>query len=249
MGSEERQQVSRKRRPWVWAIVAGLLLLLLATLAPWPNCCLPVTTKPPGRTWAMVHHFLSVGLEAFKADWGVYPPSSPRDGGAKDHGYQNLAYYLMGPTGEGWGAPVAGELPFGSKDEHSYGPYFCYERAKETDSVLDAFRPPKPILYYRFEVGRKPHYEVRDNPIDPACKMGFASREHFELSARYHDADGKRRWQREDYLLISPGRDRLYGHVVEDEKTGGCRAATHRPATQEDIEAGRAVYDDVTNFD
>ncbi len=238
----------RKRVSWasvVLGIVAVLFLLYVVGLV--RQACENRRYIVDGRTRAIIQS-LSVGLEAFKSDWGVYPPSSPRDGGAKDHGYQNLAYYLMGPTGEGWGAPVAGELPFGSKDEHSYGPYFCYERAKETDSVLDAFRPQKPILYYRFEVGRKPHYEVRDNPVDPACKIGFASREHFELSARYRDADGKRRWQREDYLLISPGRDRLYGHVVEDEKTGGCRAATHRPATQEDIEAGRAVWDDVTNF-
>ncbi|HUU91763.1 MAG TPA: hypothetical protein VM238_11225 [Phycisphaerae bacterium] len=246
MNSEEPGRVRSRWKAVAWGVVgvAALLLFLFGLVVP-PGRT--VADSQISRTRALVQS-LSVGLEAFKSDWGVYPPSSRRDGGAKDYGYQNLAYYLMGPTGEGWGAPVGGQLPLNGQSDHTYGPYLEDEAGKTTDGVLDAFRPPKPILYFRFDPKRDPPYDVHDNPVDPTCRTGFASREHFELSAKYRDNEEILRWQREDYLLISPGRDRLYGYVVEDEKTGGCRAATYRPATREDIEAGRAVWDDVTNF-
>lgn len=243
MAGEKTQQVPTKRKPWVWVLVAGFLLLFLIGLFTPPTGCWWSTAHGPAARTRAVVQSLQVGLAAFKSDWGVYPPSSPRDGGAKDYGYQNLAYYLMGPTGEGWGAPVAGELPFSGKSDKRYGPYFMVEHAVDTDVSLDAFRPPKPILYFRFAPDRDSPLNVHDNPVDPTCKTGFASQEHFELSAKYRDDGGRLRWQREDYLLISPGPDRLYGCVVEDEKTGDWR-----PATREDVEAGRAVWDDVTNF-
>ncbi len=244
MKADGTDKPRRKRVTWARVLLGiGAVLFLLYVVGPVRQAC-------ENRRYSLVDYrtrsiiqSLSVGLDAFKSDWGVYPPNSRRDGGAQDYGYQNLAYYLMGPTGEGWGPAGTETSPFGAELTKTYGPYFMQEHEKAADSVLDAFRPPKPILYYRFEIRPKPHYEVRDNPVDPTCRTGFASREHFELSARYRNTDGKWRWQREDYLLISPGRDRLYGHVVEDERTGDLR-----PATRENIEAGRTFYDDITNF-
>jgi hypothetical protein len=63
------------------------------------------------------------------------------------------------------------------------------------------------------------------------------------MLVRPKDPEGNRKWVQEDYLLISPGADRWYGHVVED-------AVTHqlRPARPEEIESGAAMCDDITNF-
>jgi hypothetical protein len=184
---------------------------------------------------------VSAGLEYFKMDWGMYPPSSNRTGGAKEFGYQCLPYYLIGPAGNGWGKPVNQPLPFGGNSENLWGPY--YKALGVPEAILDPFMPAKPLLYFRFERDLDPPYDVRDNPVDPTCVNGFASQEQFELLVRPKDQNGNRKWVREDYLLISPGADRCYGYVAEDRATGKVR-----PARPEEIEKGEAFCDDIVNF-
>lgn len=223
---------------WVLAIVVlgSMVYLLMPTVG---------YVDVPGQTSQHVVHSAAVGLEAFKRDWGMYPPSSNRTGGAKEFGYQCLAYYLVGPAGSGWGKPVNQPLPFnlpsGSNSEGAWGPYYNAHGALE--AILDAFKPAKPVLYFRFERDRDPPYDVRDNPVDPARVNGFASQEQFELLVRPKDPNGNRRWVREDYLLISPGHDRMYGHVVKDEATGKMR-----PARPEEVDTEEAIWDDIANF-
>jgi len=103
-------------------------------------------------------------------------------------------------------------------------------------------RPPRYILYFRFNAGRDPPYAVSDNPVDPTCRHGFANQEHFELSARRKDPKGGMGWVREDYLLISPGSDRLYGYVVVTAAGGEAS-----PARPEDVTQGKATCDDIVN--
>jgi hypothetical protein len=189
---------------------------------------------------------LGQGLEAFKADWGVYPPSHDGIPGAREYGYQNLLYYLLGPEGKGWGKSVNEPGPFGGEVPGQYGPYCNYVDEYQPlppREALDIFKPRKPILYFRFDPDRDPPYDVRDNPHAPSDFCGFASQEQFELLVRPKDAEGKRKWVREDYLLISPGPDGVYGYAVRD-RMGYMRAA--RP---EEVEKGEAVCDDITNFD
>jgi hypothetical protein len=111
------------------------------------------------------------------------------------------------------------------------------------EAIFDGLEPAKPLLYFRFERDRDPPYDVRDNPVDPTGATGFASQEHFELFVRRKDASGTRKWVREDYLLIFPGYDRLYGHVIKDKATGKMR-----PARPEEVNTGMAVCDDTVNF-
>ncbi|MBE3046903.1 hypothetical protein IMZ48_31115 [Candidatus Bathyarchaeota archaeon] len=237
----------RRKRPkwifWVLAIAAicGMVGIVLPFLPMSRRSagCNPVTDPP-------IVLRLTQGLEMFKYDWGVYPPSSKCTEGAKEFGYQCLAYYLVGPAGNGWGKPFNQPLPFnlpsGSNSERAWGPYYnAHDVALET--ILDAFVPAKPILYFRFERDRDPPYDVRDNPVDPTGVNGFASQEHFELLVRPRQPKGGRKWVREDYLLICPGHDRLYGYVVEDKATGKMR-----PARPEEVDAGVAVCDDITNI-
>jgi hypothetical protein len=189
---------------------------------------------------------IQTGIAAFRASWGVYPPSGAGVGAAKPYGFENLAYYLMGPEGRGWGSGAGNHPPFGGSNPpgETWGPYFEAEEGAASGTpprILDSFNPPKPILYFRAEPGRDPLFSASDNPIDPAGETGFASQAHFEMLAKERGPAGKSRWAREDYLLISPGRDRLYGHVVRDKKTGRLR-----PALPEEMNG--APCDDITNF-
>jgi hypothetical protein len=184
---------------------------------------------------------LETGLGNFRDDFGDYPPSDKEHMAAQPYGYQNLVFYLCGPDGTGWGGRAGGAMPFGGSNLEIFGPYF--EKGGDGSGnhpaagVSDAFRPPKPILYFRAEPTEEPMFDAADNPLDPTGREGFASREHFEMLARR--ADGQ--WVRRDYLLISAGPDRLFGYVVEDEASGDLRPA--RPEEKE-----KAFCDDVANF-
>ena len=190
---------------------------------------------------------LETGLGNFRADFGDYPPSDKEHMAARPYGYQNLALYLMGPSGQGWGGRAGGSMPFGGTNEKIFGPYFERDGEESTNhpaaGVSDTFRPPMPILYFRAEPTEDPVFDAADNPLDPTGHEGFASQEHLEMLARR--ADGQRNvppgWGRRDYLLISAGPDRLFGYVVEDKASGGLRSA--RPEEKE-----KASCDDIANF-
>ena len=191
---------------------------------------------------------LETGLGSFRADFGDYPPSDKEHMAAQPFGYQNLAYYLCGPEGRGWGKPAGGAMPFGGSNLEIFGPYF---EGGTAESIEDTFRPSMPILYFRAEPTEEPMFDAADNPLDPTGQEGFASQAHFEMLARR--AAG--RWVRSDYLLISAGPDRLFGYVVEDKTSGGFRPARLRqggaPLRRGEArpdEKEKAFCDDVTNF-
>jgi hypothetical protein len=196
---------------------------------------------------------VGAGVEAFKKDWGVYPPSrwtnEPKE-------FQDacpaacLAYYLMGPGGRGWGKPEDGATPFGDNSDRTWGPYFCDKNYGSDDlpklqPITDWFSPPKFILYFRAEPGREPLFDASDVPLDPTGQMGFASQENFEMLVRPKGKDGNRHWVREDYLLISCGVDRYWGVVKQEISSGGSLTGRMTPATSEDKEV---FCDDITNF-
>jgi len=198
---------------------------------------------------------LEAGLAGFRDDFGDYPPSDKEHMAARPYGYQNLAYYLCGPDGTGWGGRAGGTMPFGGTNEEIFGPYFARDskdlRLHPAAPISDVFQPPKPILYFRAEPTEEPMFDAADNPLDPTGEKGFASQEHFEMLARR--ADGQ--WVRDDYLLISAGPDRLFGHVVEDKASGSFRPArlrhpggTLRRGEARPEEKEKATCDDVTNF-
>jgi hypothetical protein len=188
-------------------------------------------------------------VSAFESDFGQYPPSR-RTRGPEDlrTGAALLVYCLMGPSFSGWGVPAGGALPMGGTSDRTFGPYVGpldaaqMNEAARSHAFLDSFNPPRPILYYRAEPGRRPLFDVTDNPVDATCRTGFAGQEHFEmLMSRPPENPAQRKWPRGDFLLISPGRDGLYGHVVKD---GAARR--WRPARP--CEEAEAVCDDLTNF-
>ena len=88
-----------RRNRWRW-IFWVLAIAILGGLAYWATPHLMINTghHPPGMR---VVRNAAYGLESFKCDWGVYPPSSSRTGGAREFGYQCLAIYLLGPAGNG----------------------------------------------------------------------------------------------------------------------------------------------------
>jgi prepilin-type N-terminal cleavage/methylation domain-containing protein len=93
---------------------------------------------------------LCFSLEAYKKDFGEYPPSRPQWKGTTAaekklcgtmyRGAANLVWYLAGPGGNGWGIDAAGRMPYDGRGvagtttpptgtisaapQRSYGPYF-----------------------------------------------------------------------------------------------------------------------------
>lgn len=147
---------------------------------------------------------IGAGLEAFKFDFGEYPPSRPswaipangdkKVCGMMFRGAANLAWYLAGPGGNGWGIDAAGRMPYDGRDAsgtvqyaavspiptRSYGPYYkatreevAWEDASGSTTpggspvmgaILDAFGPPGKILYFRYEANPDPL-------LDPATSL------------------------------------------------------------------------------
>jgi len=241
-------------------VVMGIIGVLVGILLPAVNrVVVTVRNAACASRIAQIH----AGLENFKNDWGVYPPSNRGDEdadrleqncpGSEPYGKELLTVALVGPNADakGWGRPVEGVLPFGDLLEESvaYGPYYQgeFEWDSEEARIPDAFpSPERPILYYRYDRGDST-YRADDNPSGEGLGEGFQSEDHFELSAKYLPPDvtnwNNAKWQRKDYLLIAAGHDRMYGWVVEDQQTGDVRAAT-----QQEVEDGTATCDDLTNF-
>jgi type II secretory pathway pseudopilin PulG len=160
---------------------------------------------------------ISTGLETFKVDFGEYPPSRPswqytttaerKQCGMMFRGAANLAWYLAGPGGNGWGIDAAGRMPYDGRDAsgtslytavssvptRSYGPYYkatreevAWEDASGSTTpgstpvmgaILDAFGPPGKILYFRYEA----------NPIDPATNK---PRDNYQVSDNDYTSGG-----------------------------------------------------------
>jgi hypothetical protein len=213
------------------AIFLVVTVLVVVTVAVWHRLNRP---GPPGSTRSVISQ-AETGLSAFRADFGLYPPSGE---GPKRYGYENLGYFLKGPEGRGWGKPAGGDLPFGgSNSSRQFGPYLEGGDSPSDHAIADRFHPSKPILYFRAQAGRAPLFRAADNPIDPTGQTGFAGQAHLQMLACRPSG----RWARDDHLLISAGPDRLFGFVVEDPETGDLRPA--EPDQHDD-----AHCDDICNF-
>lgn len=200
-------------------VVMGIIGLLVGLL-------MPAVTQAivASRTAATKNTIsdVSVALAAFRQDWRCYPPSDGSGAGVSGvKGAGALSSYLMGPDGKGWGKGYQDKSPFGGEAKAQFGPYYKVDQGGtgSSSSIVDGFRPPKPILYYRYDPGR--NYEVTDNATDTQspCVNGFYDKTQFELLVKPKD-NFAQRWVREDYLLISAGADRYFGHVRENATTG-----------------------------
>ncbi len=233
-------------------VVMGIIGLLVGLLLPGVNAAVVAVRVAASRT---LINGLSAGLEAFKADWGVYPPSDKNHEtllGMKTDGfgYQNVAIALMGPSGKGWGAQEQNQTPFGGAATANFGPYFEQERGAVTSYVADGFSSPQRfIFYYRYEPAEDSaiaslfgDYDWTDNQTGGGdLTKGFSDENHFYLTAYYVGVDNKPHWYREDYLLISPGADRLYGVLLMD-------TDTPTAAKRTEMLSKETYVDDVTNI-
>jgi prepilin-type N-terminal cleavage/methylation domain-containing protein len=239
-------------------LIIGVLVGLLV-----PTIARALRTVQSTQTRAVLRD-IGMGLEAYKKDFGDYPPSHndrtyPRTGAEK------LVFYLRGPRDSGWGAGAAGLLPEHAGASRSrtrtYGPYhqadeddIKWERVRgdwEEVAFLDANRPPGPILY--FKAGRDPQgritYEWHDNNVrevpDSSGQANYPTQQSFyewtSLGGSQSSAlDGD--YKRSDYLLVSPGQDGRFGGVKRDQD------GNVFTATRDEVENGDASYDDITNW-
>lgn len=249
--------------------IVGLLITLLVPTIAWS-----MRKARTSMTESALTH-IAMALDAFKADFKTYPPSRPHDdptsasqpGGGRPKGDRptgaaNLAYYLRGPVGSGWGIDGGGLLPFGEGlPRRSYGPYYVADdkavRYSDLSSergqvagFLDAFRPPGVILYFLASVEPAPSRTApetmffwtdnnRDGTTsaDATAKTNYASSEYLEDCLKVESSSGvanpDRPYRRQDYFLVSPGQDGRYGAMDWDAQ-GNVVPKIHRQGGEDD---------------
>jgi prepilin-type N-terminal cleavage/methylation domain-containing protein len=127
-------------------IVISIIGMLVMLLVPVVSSARMIAAK--AATTDVIRR-LSMALEAYKSDFGEYPPSRPswrwsktadqKLCGTMNRGAANLVWYLAGPGGNGWGVDGAGRMPYDGlnvsgtsrlytaafmRPTRSYGPYF-----------------------------------------------------------------------------------------------------------------------------
>jgi len=243
-------------------VVMGIIGVLVTLLVPTVSRATAMVRK---RVTRSIIKELEVGLEAFKADFGIYPPSKPYvandpTAGQRLHGAANLAYYLLGPGRSGWGTAGGGVMPFGNaRPSRSYGPYF---QADEDAMVYcdipghdhhvagfsDAFNPAGVILYFagRVLADGSTQFNWADcnrGGTDHLAKTNYASEEYFEQSVMEtlgRSQTAPTRYWRQDYFLVSPGMDGRYGAILQNKNTGEWEPT--------DLSTAGAHCDDIGNW-
>lgn len=237
-------------------LIIGTLVGLLV-----PTVGRAIRTASSTRTRAIIND-IGMGLNAYKRDFGDYPPSD-RQTTYPRTGCEKLVFYLRGPRGSGWGAGAAGLLPehatVSKSRTRTYGPYYNTDedsmkrekvRGWQWVAFLDGNAPPGYIIYFR--AGRDSQgnttYDWTDNnerAADRDAKTNYKSLTYFnEWTTIGGSASAARSgdYQRHDFLLISPGQDGRFGGVRRDED--GDIVIT----TRDEVENGDASYDDITNW-
>ena len=249
-------------------IVIGIVGLLVTILVP----TISKATEAVRRTLTRrILKEVEVALENYHSDFGEYPPSrpylatdpnNPKRGampGGIPSGAANLAYYLRGPAGRGWGIGAGGWMPSdpptatqpASFPSRTYGPYYQTSEDYLSEPVmvgstpvaylLDAFKPAGRILYWRYDptpADGTTYYAVTDNGASTDAKSNYASQARFDEVIKTEPTLNL--YVRDDYLLVSPGSDGRYGYVMMDSTSGNVV-----PASRSDGESGS---DDVTNW-
>ena len=251
-------------------VVIGIVGLLITILV--PTIAWSIRKARTSMTRTTVTH-IAIALEAFKADFKAYPPSRPQDdstpgtqpGGGRPKGDRptgaaNLAYYLGGPVGSGWGIGGGGLLPFGQGlPRRSYGPYYVADDKSIRYSdhpgddhrvvgFLDAFRPPGVILYFLASVEKHDPADTypdttmffwTDNNRDGAAsgdatgKTNYASQEYFEDCLRWRQAHRLTRTDRTGGRTISWSRPARTGGTAPwtgTNRATSCPRPTRRAA-------------------
>ncbi len=237
-------------------IVLSILVVLMGLLIPTVSKVMELAYK--ARTRRMMQD-IEAALSAFRDAFGNYPPSTPRrasdpSSGVMESGPANLVYYLQGPGGGGWGMANGGAMPFGGRPRKSYPPLIqpdasmlVYENNRLA-GMVDAFpeagivrgQTTGRILYFRANA-TNPVFDVRDlgNYDGTDAIEGYASQTHMDFSCGIDQASGT--VIREPYLLVSPGVDRRYGYIREDDTGSDVEWV---PATEDDEDK---KCDDITN--
>jgi prepilin-type N-terminal cleavage/methylation domain-containing protein len=238
-------------------IVLGILSVLLGLLYPTISKAQEIIRR--NRTRDRIRE-ISLALEAFKKDFGQYPPSKDAPLSTRS-GAGNLMYYLLGPAGTGWGVEAGGGMPFpGQRPQRSYPPYLTPDesllvyRNQQIAGIVDAFDPAGDILgklrgrilYFRARPGQTKLFDATENELDASRVIeGFKDQTHFELSvsAAPAAAGQPRTFIQKDYILVSPGFDRRYGFVKTADTGGGEMDLV--PAVEADKDKS---CDDITSY-
>ncbi|MCX5648386.1 MAG: prepilin-type N-terminal cleavage/methylation domain-containing protein [Planctomycetota bacterium] len=237
-------------------VVMGIIGLLVMLLMPVVNYAVVVAQ---GVTTGNTIKRIEAGLAGFYGDFGVYPPSDALHETLTSRtafGYKNLAIGLSGPEGTGWGTgSVPNKMPFGGTSAEKFGPYF---EGGGIASIDDAFKPARPILYFRYEQSGDPEatdpanavYDFNDNKATDLAKGedGFTNQGNLMMLLR---RQGTYQYVRRDYALISAGPDRVFGYRVGPDANGVYTFVNPSPAIRPLATAytvAGTYCDDLANF-
>jgi len=221
-------------------VVIGIIGVLMTLLVPTVSKAMAIVRRHVTRS---IITELEMGIEAFRTDFKVYPPSKPYiasdpAAGRQTTGPANLAYYLLGPGRSGWGMAGGGLMPFaGSSPIRSYGPYFqadedamAYEsrggKAGQVAGFLDAYQPAGVILYFagRIDATGAMRFHWADCGMNTdAARNNYASQEYFEqcvMQTLGTGTNAPKQYLRDDFYLVSPGLDGRYGAIMQNRDSG-----------------------------
>jgi len=234
----------------VMLIIGVLMGILVPTLAR------AVRTVRSSMTRGVIRD-LEFGLEAYKKDFGDYPPSERDASTYPRSGQEKLVFYMRGPRGTGWGAGAAGSLPEGvsARRTRTYGPYYeaGTDRMRYATvggesrpvAFLDYFEPAGGVLYFRSQTSSTGQitFNWNDNNLsgsDSEAKTNYSSHAYFEdcvVVSTGSATSTQKRYYSDKYLLISPGLDGRFG-AIERTESGDVI-----PTMREE-----GSYDDITNW-
>ena len=237
-------------------VVMGIIGLLVMLLMPAVNYAIVVAQ---GVTTRNTINRIEAGLAGFYGDFGVYPPSDRMHETMikrTAYGYSNLAIGLGGPGGTGWGwdgtaADTDKDVPFGGTSDEKFGPYF---EGVVGQSILDSYKPAKPILYFRYEQSGNPEattptdavYDFNDNKDTEKGETGFHSQGNLMMLLRRKETY---QYVRRDYVLISAGPDRVFGYRAGPDGDGVYTFVTPSDAMKPVADDYTGAYcDDLANF-
>ena len=133
-------------------VVIGIMGMLVMLLVPVVASARMIAAK--AATTNTIKQ-ISMGLDAYKVDFGEYPPSRPswrftadvpaKLCGTMYRGAANLVWYLSGPSGNGWGVDAAGRMPYDGLDRKGTTQRYpaVFTRASTSSSTLSGFAAEK----------------------------------------------------------------------------------------------------------